>query len=120
MNNKLINPIMKLPSHIRFVDDKLKKTFYKLEKGSACEKELFKFINQALNNIEENAFCGIQIPKKLIPKKYINKPDIKNLWKYDLPRGWRLLYSIVNEEIIVISLILEWMNHKNYEKRFKY
>ena len=69
-----------------------------------------------MDNVEEDAFCGIQIPKRLIPKEYA----VKNLWKYDLPKGWRLLYSIVNEEIVVISIIIEWFDHKSYEKRFKY
>lgn len=107
---------MKLPSTIRFKDRRLQKAFYKLEEGDKSEKELFKFINQAIDNIEKDAFCGIQIPKKLIPKEY----NVKNLWKYDLPRGWRLLYSVVNEEIVVVSVILEWCNHKSYERRFKY
>ncbi len=37
-----------------------------------------------------------------------------------MPKGWRLIYSIGREEIKVISLILEWLTHKEYEKRFKY
>lgn len=111
---------MKLPSDIRFVDESIREAFYKLEKGDNSERELFKFINQALDNIEENAFCGIQIPKRLIPKKYITKYGVKNVWKYDLPKAWRLIYSIVNDEIVVVSLVLEWLDHKNYEKRFKY
>ena len=111
---------MKLPSDIRFVDKNIREAFYKLEKGDNSERKLFKFINQALDNIEENAFCGIQIPKKIIPKEYISKFGVKNLWKYDLPKAWRLIYSIVNDEIVVVSLVLEWLDHKNYEKRFKY
>jgi len=111
---------VKLPSDIRFVDESIREAFYKLEKGDNSERELFKFINQALDNIEENAFCGIQIPKRLIPKKYITKYGVKNVWKYDLPKAWRLIYSIVNDEIVVVSLVLEWLDHKNYEKRFKY
>lgn len=107
---------MKLPSTIRFKEENLKEAFYKLENGDESERQLFKFLNQAMDNIEENAFCGIQIPKRLIPKEY----DVKNLWKYDLPKGWRLLYSIVNEEIVVVSIIIEWVDHKSYEKRFKY
>jgi hypothetical protein len=79
---------MKLPSTIRFADEKIKDAFYKLKNGDYSEKELFKIINQALDNIESNAFCGIQIPKKLIPKEYLTKFDVKNLWKYDLPKGW--------------------------------
>lgn len=111
---------MKLPSDIRFADESIKEAFYKLEKGDDSERELFKFINQALDNLEENAFCGIQIPKRLIPEEYIKKYGAKNIWKYDLPKAWRLIYSIVNDEIVVVSLVLEWLDHKNYEKRFKY
>lgn len=111
---------MNLPSAIRFADEKIKEAFYKLENGDNQEKELFKFINQAMDNIEKNAFCGVQIPKKLIPKEYSSKYGVTNLWKYDLPRAWRLVYSIVRDEVIVVSLILEWFNHKGYERRFNY
>ncbi|MBL7055043.1 type II toxin-antitoxin system RelE/ParE family toxin [Candidatus Woesearchaeota archaeon] len=111
---------MKLPSEIRFVEDNIKKAFYKLEEGDDSKRELFKLINQALDNIEQNSFCGIQIPKKLIPKEYSSKYKVKNLWKYDLPKGWRLIYSIANDEIVVVSLILEWFDHKEYERTFKY
>ena len=110
---------MKLPSTIRFFDDSIKVAFYKLEKGDNSEKELFRLMNQAIDNIEQNAFCGIQVPKRLIPPEYTKK-NIKNLWKYDLPRGWRLMYSIVNEELVVVSIVLEWFDHKEYERRFKY
>ncbi len=111
---------MKLNSDIRFADENIKNALYKLEKGDESERELYKFINQALDNIEENAFCGIQIPKKLIPKEYSTKYGVKNVWKYDLPKGWRLIYSIMNDEVIIISLILEWFSHKEYERKFKY
>ena len=111
---------MKLHSSYRFVDEKTRDSFYKLEKGDDSERELFKLLKQALTNIEENAFSGVQVPKKLMPKKYIEKYEIKNLWKYNLPKGWRLLYSIMSDEIIVISLILEWCDHNEYERRFKY
>ena len=111
---------MKLPSESRFADKRIQKAFYELEKGDAQKRELFKVINQALDKIEDNAFSGIQIPKKLIPTYYIQKYKAKNLWKYDLPDGWRLIYSIINDEIVVVSLVLEWLNHANYEKRFKY
>ena len=69
---------MKLTSTIRFFDDSIKEAFYKLEKGNNSEKELFRLINQAMDNIEQNAFCGIQLPKRLIPELYIKK-GIKNL-----------------------------------------
>jgi len=111
---------MILPSETRFVEEIIKESFYKLEKGDSSEKELFRFINQAMNNIEKNAFCGIQIPKKQIPKEYIKKYGVTNLWKYDLPNAWRLIYSIRGGKAIIITVVLEWMTHKEYERRFKY
>jgi len=111
---------MKLPSSYRFVDESVRDAFYKLEHGDDQERELFKLMKQALMNIEENAFCGIQIPKKLIPKEYEQKFEITNLWKYDLPKGWRLIYSIIREEVVVVSLVLEWFDHRNYENKFHY
>lgn len=111
---------MKLPSNIRFVDEELKKAFYKLENGNDAEKKLFRAINKAIDKLEQNVFCGVQIPKKLIPKEYIKRYKLKNLWKCNLIEGWRLMYSVVNDEIVVISLIVEWLAHKDYEKRFKY
>lgn len=35
---------MILPSETRFVDETVKESFYKLEKGDSSEKELFRFI----------------------------------------------------------------------------
>ena len=56
---------MKLPSTIRFFDEDIKKAFYKLEKGDDSEKELFRLMSQAMDNIEQNAFCGIQLRELL-------------------------------------------------------
>ena len=107
---------MKLPSIVTFAEEKVEETYYKLEKGDESERELYKLIKQALQNIEENAFCGIQVPKRLIPKEYVRKYEVNNLWKYDLPKGWRLLYSILKEKIEVVALILEWFSHKDTRK----
>jgi Txe/YoeB family toxin of Txe-Axe toxin-antitoxin module len=108
-------------SIIRFADPKVRQAFKELEQSKTEDKKLYKFINRAFDDLEENAFCGIQIPKKQIPKEYIQKYGIDNCWKYNLPNAWRLLYSVLdNKEIKVISLILEWMDHKNYCKKFNY
>jgi hypothetical protein len=70
--------------------------------------------------LKENPFCGIAIPKRLIPKIYIRKYGINNLWKYNLPGAWRLLYSIAGNRVKIVAIILEWLSHKEYERRFKY
>jgi len=107
-------------SIVNFADEKLKEDYNKLKEGKFEDKQLHKWINRAIDDLEENAFCGEQIPKRLIPEIYITKYGIDNLWKYNFPKGWRLIYSVTNGEVCIISIILEWFNHKDYEKRFKY
>lgn len=108
------------PSEVQFVDGRVEKAFHDLKEGDSEERELYKWILRAFEDIEKNAFCGVNVPKKLIPRVYLQKYMIRNLWKYDLPRGWRLIYSIVGNKAIIISVILEWLPHKKYERRFRY
>ncbi|MCX6748317.1 MAG: hypothetical protein NT076_01810 [Candidatus Pacearchaeota archaeon] len=106
-------------SKIIFGDEKLKKEFEKLEDSK--EKELKEQLIRAFENIEQNAFCGIQIPKKLIPKEYKERfGELTNLWKYNLPDAWRLVYTVKNDKVSVLAIILEWIDHKGYERRFNY
>ncbi|MBS3107544.1 hypothetical protein J4468_01385 [Candidatus Woesearchaeota archaeon] len=111
---------MELPSKVRFANEKLKMAFGELEKSKGSEKELYAHLIKAFECLEKDAFCGIQIPKRLIPKEYIKKYGIYNLWKYNLPNAWRLIYSIENQEILIVSIVLEWLSHKEYNKRFNY
>ena len=105
------------PSKVVFISDELEKDFNSLEANDFIKKG----ITRAIQDLKENAFSGIQVPKRIIPKKYIQKYNVKNLWKYDLPKGWRLLYTITaDNEVELISAILEWSDHKEYERRFKY
>ena len=98
-------------------DEKLKKAYHGL---AAEDGELYKWVSKAISDLEKNAFCGIQIPKRLIPKCYIRKYGIDNLWKHNMPKGWRLIYSVAHGKVCIITIILEWMKHKDYEKRFRY
>ncbi len=111
---------MELPSRVRFVDENLKKAFHRLNEGKGDEKQLYDWLIRAFEDIEKNSFCGIQIPKVQIPREYSQNYAITNLWKYDLPQAWRLLYTIENQKICVVSIVLEWMTHKEYERRFNY
>lgn len=109
-----------MKSQITFVDERVKKSFDKLKDRKSEEKKLYESIISAFESLEKNAFCGTQISKKLIPKEYQQKYVIDNLWKYDLPNAWRLIYTVANNNICVITIVLEWMSHKDYERRFNY
>lgn len=82
--------------------------------------QLYELLERAFEDIEKNPAGFIHIPKSLIPKEYRKKYNIDNLWKYDLPNGWRLLYSLSKEKVLLLAIILEWLDHKNYERRFMY
>ena len=105
---------------VAFGNQNLKSAYFKLKEGKFEEKQLSEFIDRAINDLKINPFCGIKIPRRLWPKEYISKFDITNLWKYNLPDAWRLLYTLSGDNIKIVSIILEWMNHKDYERRFGY
>ena len=109
-----------MKSRVIFIDKKVKTAYDKLKDSKTEDQNIYKWLNRAFDDHAKNAFCGIQIPKKLIPKEYIKKYKIDNRCKYDLPKAWRLIYSVARDVIIIISIILEWLPHKEYEKRFKY
>lgn len=105
------------PSKVVFISDELEKDFNILKNDDPIKKGIVR----AIKDLRQNAFSGTQLPKRLFPKEYIQKYGINNLWKYDLPNGWRLIYTVTAEnEVELISAILEWFNHKDYDRKFKY
>jgi hypothetical protein len=54
---------------VAFANESLKESYIKLEKGKFEEKELFSFINRAVNDLKANPLCGTRIPNNLIPKE---------------------------------------------------
>ena len=60
---------------------------------------LKKASEEAFKDLEKNSQVGNQIPNKKISKKVLKKYDIKTLWRYELSKDWRLLYSPVSDEI---------------------
>ncbi len=111
---------MNQQNHVAFVSQKLKEQFEALKEGKFEEKELHQFIDRAIDDLKQKPSCGIKISKNIWPKDYVRKYEITNLWKYDLPNAWRLIYTIENDGVKIVSIILEWFNHKDYEKRFGY
>ena len=109
-----------MKTKIVFADEKLKSAFDRLKNSKTEDCKLYELLKRAFEDIENDPTCFIHVPKELIPKEYKQKYGIDNLWKYDLPNGWRLLYSLSKDKVLLLAIILEWMNHKNYERRFRY
>lgn len=105
---------------VAFISKSLKKEYDSLKCGKYEQKELYRFICRAIDDLKSNPSCGVKIPNKLWPRVYSNSYNISNLWKYDLPNAWRVIYTIKTNEVSIIGFILEWLSHKEYERRFNY
>jgi len=81
---------------------------------------LLNSINQKIDFLKLNPEYGIHIPKDRIPKEYVQKYDLNNLWKINLSGAWRMLYTLRGSEVEIISLIVDIINHQDYDKKFGY
>lgn len=110
--------MLRMPAgKVIFVDNSLENSFLSLAENSPLKNS----IKKAINDLKENAFCGEIINKNLIPKDYIKKYQIDNLWWYPLADAWRLVYSLSNApNIRILAIIIDYYNHKDYERKFKY
>lgn len=92
----------------------------RVEKNDGEARYLLRLIDKARKELEKDLTKGIKIPKKKWPKEYIKKYGINNLWKYNLDSFWRMTYTLVSNQIEIMGVVLELMDHKKYDKRFDY
>jgi len=66
------------------------------EKGAkgSFHQTLLKSIDSKIALLKANYDYGTQIPRKLIPKKYLRQFGVTNLWKVDLSGFWRMIYTL--------------------------
>jgi hypothetical protein len=98
---------------VEFIDIKTQEEYYSLKKS---DPQLFKFITRAIEDLKNDRRAGRPAPKWFIPPKF-RKHGIDNVWRYNLPGAWRLLYSIKGSHIKILIILLCWMPHKEYEKK---
>jgi len=78
-------------------------------------------LDNALDTLKQNLLSGDKVPKDRWPKKYIQTYRVNNLWKLDLLKGARLVYTVLNKEGRWMVIVLEcFLSHKDYAKRFGY
>lgn len=82
--------------------------------------QLLRAIDRSIENLKINPQYGVHISKKYVPKKLEEKYGTHHLWKVNLPNSWRMIYTIVGSEIQILSLVLEIVDHKEYNKLFGY
>lgn len=90
------------------------------ESGRGDAKYLVRIIDKGIAKLKRDREAGKRIPKRRIPRDYLIKYGVTNMWKLNLDRYWRMIYTIVGDEIRLVSIIIEVLNHKKYDRKFGY
>jgi len=90
--------------------------------NSKIERTILNSLNKKLELIRTNLSYGESVPKNLVPKEYKEKYGVTNLFRIELPKFWRMLYTITEgeSEIEIIAFALDVIDHKKYNKIFGY
>lgn len=80
----------------------------------------WKILSGAISDLEQNAFAGSLVPRKLWPKEYIKKFEPHNLYVYRCSGGNRITYTLLKDNRGLHVRVLEYLSHGEYEKRFGY
>jgi len=80
------------------------------------EQQLLKSIKQARDMLKLNPNYGDSVPKEQIPIHM----DVSNLFVVDLNRDWRMLYTLVGDQVEVLAFVLNIVDHPTYDKMFGY
>ena len=88
-----------------------------LHDKSKKARSLLRAIDIKCSILKQNIHYGQPISKKLFPKNY----RIKNLFRIELPQFWRLFYRLNKvQENEIIVFILAILDHKEYNRLFRY
>jgi hypothetical protein len=82
--------------------------------------QLLKAIEREKNNLKIDPQYGIHIPRKNISKAIMARYGTDRLWKINLVGYWRMIYTLVGDRVKIVAFILEFMDHKKYNKIFGY
>ncbi len=94
--------------------EEAEKAFQKIK---TTNPTLLRSINQKIEILKKKPHFGQPIAKKKIPKEYLIKHSTKNIFIIELSGYWRLIYTITNEELIIIALVIDILDHKQYDKK---
>ncbi len=89
---------------------------------SKIERSILNSINKKKELIKFNPHYGDPIVKDKIPKEYVARYGVTNLFRVELSNFWRMLYTLTNDEmeIEIIAFVLDIIDHKEYDKKFGY
>ena len=87
---------------------------------TSFHQTLLRSIERVSDLLKENPFAGYQVPKRQIPAKYFKTYDVDNVWRIELSKFWRLVYTVTGSQVEIITFIMDIFSHQDYDKIFGY
>lgn len=98
-----------------------------VKKGDKTHLKELNLLNKAIEELKIDYKCGQIMPKKVYPsaykeysRRYAGEVDIDKLWVLKISGDWRIIYTVVGDEVEVISFILDSIKHKEYDRKFHF
>jgi hypothetical protein len=105
------------PSPAVYLDQELEQSLKNLDSNHKFNK----WIADMKSVLKENMLAGECIRKKQIPKYYVQRYGVNNLYHYDHPKGHRSCYTLTEHNNLgVCPLILDLKTHPEYSEIFGY
>lgn len=104
MSTKKINDVI---GSIEF-----RKFFDQIPQNDPRKKEFL----EVFKILKEDCLRGNKIPHDRWPVTYIRKYRIKNLWRYPLRSGWRVVYTILVKKMVLSFVFLKLFHIKIMRK----
>lgn len=92
----------------------------KAEKGDGQAKYLLELVDKGIAKLATNAQAGKHIQKRLVPREYVAKYGVTNLWKLNLDAYWRMIYTLEGTQVKLFAIVLDVLDHKKYDRKFGY
>jgi hypothetical protein len=84
------------------------------------DRRVAAMLEKAVAVLKANPYAGDRIRRRQHPAEYHRRYGLlDNLWKYNLSRSWRLVYTVARVAGVIV-VVLEWFSHDEYEERFGY
>jgi len=88
---------------------------------SKTERMIFKAVTNKIELLKSDIHYGQPVAHNLIPKVYIEKYEINNIFRVKLPNYWRMIYTITDEgNVEILVFVLDIIDHSTYNKKFGY
>lgn len=91
----------------------------------AAPKDVQDALRRKANDLAKDPLTGTYVSVAQVPKGVRQRWEarvgrITNLYKLDLPGGWRVRYTLGSEGPLRVVLVLEVVRHKDYERLLGY